>query len=295
MLLLVLLFLIRISSLYWLCGHLVSLSSAWPLLRDLRAPIGRTPQSSRSDKLGLIPQRTFSTSTSGVSQTLKITIKTSEYKIGPRTISAMASHRTNTTTSTADPEPTNSIRLTSPIMQSNSHRPSSYRLGSNHASSSRVRSRPLPPPPSKRRRDPEDSAAPSAPASKAPRTTERTGEIDLTGGSRIDLTEESQSHVDLTRESRPVPQIDLTGHSGSAHMSQALEMQRRAEQQAKDAAAKADAQLLQSRGTPTEEGRTTLTAYKCPVCMDTPENATSTLCGKLSLARSVSTFLLTSQ
>jgi hypothetical protein len=98
-----------------------------------------------------------------------------------------------------------------------------------------------------------------------------------TVNSGIDLTDES--HVDLTREA-PVPQIDLTGHSGSAHMSQALELQRRAAQQAKDAAMKADERLLKNRKILTEEKRTTLTAYKCPVCMDTPENATSTLCGR---------------
>lgn len=28
------------------------------------------------------------------------------------------------------------------------------------------------------------------------------------------------------------------------------------------------------------EGRSVLTAYKCPVCMDTPVDATSTICGK---------------
>ncbi|KAJ6079047.1 hypothetical protein N7467_008800 [Penicillium canescens] len=155
---------------------------------------------------------------------------------------------------------------------------SSHRVSSNHASSSRARSRPLPPPPSKRRRDTDDSTTSSSPVFKAPRTTERNGEMGRTVNSGIDLTDES--HVDLTREA-PVPQIDLTGHSGSAHMSQALELQRRAAQQAKDAAMKADERLLKNRKTPTEEKRTTLTAYKCPVCMDTPENATSTLCGHL--------------
>ncbi|OQD86596.1 hypothetical protein PENANT_c007G03142 [Penicillium antarcticum] len=190
----------------------------------------------------------------------------------------MASHRANTTTSTTNAEHTNSIRLTSPIMQSSSHH-----ISSNHASSSRARSRPLPPPPSKRRRDTDDSSTSTPPVLKAPRTSERRSEIDLTDDAGIELSRGSRSHVDLTRESRPVPQIDLTGHSGTAHMSQALEMQHRAAQQAKEAAARADAKLFKSHKTPTEEGRTILTAYKCPVCMDTPENATSTSCGRLIL------------
>ena len=29
-------------------------------------------------------------------------------------------------------------------------------------------------------------------------------------------------------------------------------------------------------------GRTPLASYKCPICMDTPEDATTTTCGELS-------------
>ncbi|KAJ5757485.1 uncharacterized protein N7511_006179 [Penicillium nucicola] len=143
-------------------------------------------------------------------------------------------------------------------------------------------------PSSKRRRDTDDSSTSTPPVFKAPRTSQRRREIDLTSDAGIDLTEDIESHVDLTRESGPVPQIDLTGYSGSAHMSQALEMQHRAAQQAKEAAAKADAKLHKHRKLPTEEGRTILTAYKCPVCMDTPENATSTSCGHLFCHKCIS-------
>ena len=41
----------------------------------------------------------------------------------------------------------------------------------------------------------------------------------------------------------------------------------------------------QHQMTDSEDGRSILAAYKCPVCMDTPEDATTTVCGKESLKR----------
>ncbi|RMZ89716.1 hypothetical protein DV736_g3054, partial [Chaetothyriales sp. CBS 134916] len=44
---------------------------------------------------------------------------------------------------------------------------------------------------------------------------------------------------------------------------------------------RADAVLSQHSTSATENGRTRLAAYKCPVCMETPVNATTTICGHL--------------
>lgn len=48
-----------------------------------------------------------------------------------------------------------------------------------------------------------------------------------------------------------------------------------------------DAIEAQKPNTSTEAGRTTFTAYKCPICMDTLKNATTTICGHLFCHRCI--------
>ena len=70
-----------------------------------------------------------------------------------------------------------------------------------------------------------------------------------------------------------VDEVDLTAVDDPASLSAALSKQRE------------EAILAQNPGT--EEGRTPFTAYKCPVCMDTPTNATSTSCGHVFCHRCI--------
>jgi hypothetical protein len=70
-----------------------------------------------------------------------------------------------------------------------------------------------------------------------------------------------------------VDEVDLTAVDDRASLSAALSKQRE------------DAILAQNPGT--ESGRTPLTAYKCPVCMDTPTDATSTVCGHVFCHRCI--------
>ncbi|EER25096.1 SUMO-targeted ubiquitin ligase complex subunit slx8 [Coccidioides posadasii str. Silveira] len=69
-------------------------------------------------------------------------------------------------------------------------------------------------------------------------------------------------------EGPDVESIDLTSVNDSTTLAHALSKQRedavKAQHSAKD-----------------ETGRSALTSYKCPVCMDTPEDATITICGHL--------------
>lgn len=64
-----------------------------------------------------------------------------------------------------------------------------------------------------------------------------------------------------------VEAVDLTSVDDSSSLAQVLAKQRE------------DAILAQKNTTNNKEAKSTLTAYKCPVCMDVPENATSTICG----------------
>lgn len=64
----------------------------------------------------------------------------------------------------------------------------------------------------------------------------------------------------------PVESIDLTEIDGSSSLAKALAKQR------EDAV---KAQQVEEE----EKGRSVLTAFKCPVCMDTPVDATTTVCG----------------
>jgi len=65
-----------------------------------------------------------------------------------------------------------------------------------------------------------------------------------------------------------IESVDLTEVSDASMLSKALSKQR------EDAV---KAQMAQDA----EKGRSALTAYKCPVCMDTAVDATSTICGHL--------------
>ncbi|KIV87694.1 hypothetical protein PV11_03224 [Exophiala sideris] len=74
-------------------------------------------------------------------------------------------------------------------------------------------------------------------------------------------------------EDPTIESVDLTGVDDNATLSSALAKQRE------------DAILAQTAGT--EAGRTALTAYKCPVCMDTPTDATTTICGHVFCHRCI--------
>lgn len=67
-------------------------------------------------------------------------------------------------------------------------------------------------------------------------------------------------------ENEPIESIDLTEVEGSAALAKALAKQR-------EDAVRAQESMHQGKG------RSVLTSYKCPVCMDTPVDATSTVCG----------------
>ncbi|PLB44365.1 hypothetical protein P170DRAFT_440667 [Aspergillus steynii IBT 23096] len=69
-------------------------------------------------------------------------------------------------------------------------------------------------------------------------------------------------------ETEPATSIDLTEPEGPSALSKTLAKQR------EDA-------IKAQQGAKNEGGRSLLTAYKCPVCMDTPVDATSTACGHL--------------
>ena len=64
--------------------------------------------------------------------------------------------------------------------------------------------------------------------------------------------------------------VDLTDINNESDLSKAISKQQQ------DAI---QSQTKQPQGEP-PPGRTSLTSYKCPICMDTPEDATSTICGK---------------
>ena len=74
------------------------------------------------------------------------------------------------------------------------------------------------------------------------------------------------SNIDMDTEDEPIESIDLTEAEGPSSLAKILAKQR-------EDAVKAQQDLEQ------EKGRSLLTAYKCPVCMDTPVDATTTVCG----------------
>lgn len=73
------------------------------------------------------------------------------------------------------------------------------------------------------------------------------------------------SHQNSPEE--PIESVDLTELDNSSALARTLAKQRE------------DAIKSQQTSTP-DKPQSVLGAYKCPVCMDTPEDATSTACGK---------------
>lgn len=85
----------------------------------------------------------------------------------------------------------------------------------------------------------------------------------------------ASAHVTQRPDVTPaVEAVDLTDVNTAAELSKALSKQRQ------DAI---QAQMKQNQGSE-PLGRTPLSSYKCPVCMETPEDATSTICGTSNLA-----------
>lgn len=70
-----------------------------------------------------------------------------------------------------------------------------------------------------------------------------------------------------------VEAVDLTEVNNESDLSKAISKQQQQQQQ--------DAVQSQMKETQDEysSGRTSLSSYKCPICMDTPEDATTTICG----------------
>ena len=94
---------------------------------------------------------------------------------------------------------------------------------------------------------------------------------------RVDRPQENESSSQeqpalsqLTQEEVKAEEVDLTEVNDSTTLENALSKQR--VDAVKDALQKSQAQ--------DEEGRTVLTSYKCPICMDVLEDATSTVCGR---------------
>jgi hypothetical protein len=85
-----------------------------------------------------------------------------------------------------------------------------------------------------------------------------------------DTDEEEEAGRAAARQD--VEAVDLTDVNNATDLSKALSKQRQ------DAI---QAQMKQNQGSE-PAGRTPLTSYKCPICMDTPEDATTTICGELS-------------
>ena len=78
--------------------------------------------------------------------------------------------------------------------------------------------------------------------------------------------------IDRHANLNDIEAVDLTGGNNKTQISKTLSKQQ-------EDAVKAQ----QHQMTDSEDGRSILATYKCPVCMDTPEDATSTICGKESL------------
>lgn len=85
---------------------------------------------------------------------------------------------------------------------------------------------------------------------------------------RSNAVKKEQAHTEDVEE---IEELDLTEVNSKSDLSKALSKQ---QQDAVTAQMKENA----SNGL---SGRTPLSSYKCPICMDTPEDATTTICGKL--------------
>jgi hypothetical protein len=95
----------------------------------------------------------------------------------------------------------------------------------------------------------------------------------------LDDTDEEEQDSSRAAVRQEVEAVDLTEVNNATDLSKALSKQRQ------DAI---QAQMKQNQGSE-PAGRTPLTSYKCPICMDTPEDATTTTCGAF-----LSTFVSTS-
>ena len=89
----------------------------------------------------------------------------------------------------------------------------------------------------------------------------------ITPSSSRPTSSRSQRNVNRNPDSPP-EEIDLTDVNDESSLATALSRQR--------------AEAVASQRQPGESlsGRTALTSYKCPICLETPENATITMCGK---------------
>ena len=72
-----------------------------------------------------------------------------------------------------------------------------------------------------------------------------------------------------------IESVDLTGVNDDKALHETLAKQQ------------ADAIVTQQPNTSTDAGRTTFTAYKCPICMDNIKDATTTICGHLFCHRCI--------
>lgn len=112
-----------------------------------------------------------------------------------------------------------------------------------------------PPPPSrgvKRRRLSDDTIGLYSPSPARPRSSP------------------SSSSSSFYEGAEAVEAVDLTDVNDDSALAKVLAKQR------------ADAVKAQAAAAEPEEGRTTLTVTKCAICMDTPTDATTTICGMLS-------------
>ena len=85
----------------------------------------------------------------------------------------------------------------------------------------------------------------------------------------IEDTDGEEEEAGRSAVRQQVEAVDLTEVNNATDLSKALSKQRQ------DAI---QAQMKQNQGSE-PVGRTPLTSYKCPICMDTPEDATTTVCG----------------
>lgn len=99
----------------------------------------------------------------------------------------------------------------------------------------------------------------------------RTSRSTATAAASSPISPPSLPHDEPTPELEVEEPVDLTAGDEPAALAKALTKQR------EDAVMAQRAAEHESR-----EGGTALRAYKCPVCMDTPVDATSTVCGMLS-------------
>lgn len=105
---------------------------------------------------------------------------------------------------------------------------------------------------------PSPSASPNPPSDSEGRERKRRR-------TTLGANSETPEFID-SEEEQPIESIDLTEVDKPSALDKALAKQRE------------DAVKAQHDGE-SKNGRSLLTAYKCPVCMDTPEDATTTVCG----------------